>query len=425
MDTHWARGELFGLDIPADAEALLSAGVVFLTRAFHASGALSANNSVSHILHSEEFFGGGTGSKLLVTVAYASPEPELPDTLFIKFSRNFHEELRDRARFMMISEAKFAVLSRSPDFPVTVPKCLFADVESESATGLIITERIAFGENGLEALYPKCMDYIVPQPLEHYKTIITALATLSGTHKAGGLSPDFDAHFPYNPEQASAAFSIHSPEEKIFQRADRMCDFINQYPQLFPANIRAKEFHQQFMRDIPDVIAAQHRIKALLTGNADFIALCHWNANIDNCWFWRDADGALQCGLMDWAMVGQMSVAQSIQGVISGAESSLWDKHLDDILQLFVTVYAAHGGPQLDAEEVKRHILLQLAVAGLSFFMGAPVAIGREIPELDAVKSYRDECFQKHENARIQLHMMTKMLNVWQTRNLGEIVRQL
>ena len=29
------------------------------------------------------------------------------------------------------------------------------------------------------------------------------------------------------------------------------------------------------------------------------IALCHWNANIDNAWFWREPDGALRCGLID------------------------------------------------------------------------------------------------------------------------------
>ena len=35
------------------------------------------------------------------------------------------------------------------------------------------------------------------------------------------------------------------------------------------------------------------------------------------------------------------------------------------------------------------------------------------------------ESFRVHENARIQLHMMTKSLNVWQTRNLGDVVRNL
>ncbi len=423
-DNPWARGELFGLDIPAEVRALKSGGEDFLTRAFRASGALSTDNRVSRIVQAEEFFGGGTGSKLLLTVAYAYPEPGLPEELFIKFSRNFDEELRDRVRFMMVSEVRFAALSRAPYFPVTVPLCLFADVEPRSGTGLIVTERIAFGSNGLEPLYPKCMDYLVPEPLEHYKTILKALARLAGTHRGGGLSPEFDKQFPYDREKASAMLTISSPEEKLLQRANRMFDFVERYPQLFPDNIRSPEFQRQFLTDIPDVVAAESRIKALLSGNPDFIALCHWNANIDNCWFWRDDNGTLQCGLMDWAMVGQMSVAQSISGAIGGAETWLWDHHLDELLQVFVEEYAAHGGPPIDVHELKRHILLLLAVAGVCYFMSAPVAIEREIEDLEAVESHRDECFREHENARIQLHMMTKMLNVWQTRKIGDLVRQ-
>ena len=57
--------------------------------------------------------------------------------------------------------------------------------------------------------------------------------------------------------------------------------------------------------------------------------------------------------------------------------------------------------------------------------MGAPIAIERDIKQIDAVESYRDDRFRQHENARIQRHMMTKMLNVWQTRRLGDVVRKL
>lgn len=99
----------------------------------------------------------------MLTGAYETPEPGLPDQLFVKFSRNFDNELWDRGRYMMVSEAKFAVLSRTPGFPVTVPICLFADVAPESGTGLIITEYIPYGRNSVEGHYPQCMDYTVPE----------------------------------------------------------------------------------------------------------------------------------------------------------------------------------------------------------------------------------------------------------------------
>jgi hypothetical protein len=418
----WVAGEIFGLEIPADAETLLSSGTDFLTRAFHASGALGAGNRVSRIVEAEELFGGGTGKKLLLTLAYESPAPNVPEQLFIKFSRNFDNELWDRGRFMMISEANFAVLSRSPDFPVTVPACLFADIEPESGTGLIISERINYGRDGVEALYPKCMDYTVPAPVEHYKAILRGLARLSGAHRGGRLSPNFDKKFPYQREQASAMFTVHTPEEKLIQRADRMFDFIGRYPKLFPDNVHAPAFREQFIRDIPDVVAAQGRIGEILYGNSAF---AHWNANIDNCWFWRDAKGTLQCGFMDWANAGQISVAQSVSGAISGAEPSVWNEHLDELLTVYIEEFAAQGGPRLSLDELRLHSLLIVVVGGVAYSMNAPIAIERDIKDIDTVESYRDDRFREHENARIQLHMMTKMLNVWQTRKLGDVVRGL
>ena len=425
VDARWVAGEIFGLEVPADAETLIRGGTDFLTRAFRTSGALAANNRVSRIVKAEEFLGGGTGKKLLLTVAYELPGPALPEQLFVKFSRNFDNELWDRARFMMISEANFAVLSRSPDFPVAVPACLFADVESDSSTGLIITECITYGCNGVEALYPKCMDYGVPEPVEHYKAILKGLAKLSGTHRGGRLSPDFDTKFPYNREQASAVFAIRAPEEKLIQRANRMFDFVGRYPKLFAQNVRAPEFREQFIRDIPDLVAAEGRIREILYGNPEFIAFAHWNANIDNCWFWRDAEGMLKCGFMDWANAGQISVAQSVSGAISGAEPFIWNEHLDELLTVFIEEYAAQGGPRLGLDALRLHILLIVAVSGVAYAMGAPIALERDIEDIDAVESYRDDCFRRHENARIQLHMMTKMLNVWQTRKLGDVIRKL
>ena len=424
-DKRRVAGEIFGLEIPADPETLIADGTDFLTKAFHASGALAANNRVSRIAKAQEFFAGGTGKKLLLSLAYELPTPALPEQLFVKFSRNFDNELWDRARFTMISEANFAVLSRSPDFPVTVPACLFADVEAGSGSGLIITECITYGRHGVDAFHPKCMDYTVPDPVEHYKAFLKGLAKLSGAHRGGRLSPEFDKKFPYDREQASAVFAIRVPQEKLIQRANRMFDFIERYPKLFPENVRAPVYRDQFIRDIPDLVAAQDRIREVLYGDAEFIAFAHWNANIDNCWFWRDVRGTLQCGFMDWANAGQISVAQSVSGAISGAEPLIWNEHLDELLAVFIDEYAAHGGPRLSLDDMRLHALLITAVSGLAHSMGAPIAVQRDIQDIDAAESYQDVRFREHENARIQLHMMTKMLNVWQTRGLGDVVRKL
>lgn len=421
----WATGDIFGLAIPADPETLLAAGPQHLTTAFHACGALGPTNRVTAITDAEEFFGGGTGKKLMLTVTYEWPEPGLPEQLFVKFSRNFDDELWDRGRTVMVSEAHFAVLSRAPDFPVSVPRCLFADIEAETATGLLVTECIPYGRDGVEPLRPKCMDHLVPDPVEHYRAIVRGLARLSGAHRGGTLAPAFDEQFPHDPELAAAMIGVHAPVEKLVRWANTMFDFIERHPSLVGPHLRSPGRREALVADIPDLVAAEGRIREVLSGNPDFVAFAHWNANIDNCWFERDAHGALQVGFIDWANAGPTNVAQSILGAVSGAEHWIWREHLDDLLDVFIEEYAAQGGPRLDPGELRLHVLLIAAISGVGFAMGAPVAIAREIDDIDALTGPRDDALRAHDNARVQLHMMTNLLENWQAFMLGDLVRQL
>jgi hypothetical protein len=423
-DGRWAPGATFGLPVPGDASTLLADGPGWLTRAFRAAGSLSTDNSVIRVEAAREFVGGGTGKKLVCSVAYDRPGPDLPEELFVKFSRNYDDELSDSGRTQMLSEAAFAVLSRSPDFPVPVPTVMFADVDPETCTGLIVTERIPYGSTGVEPHYPKCLDHTVPDQVGHYEAILRGLARLSGAHRAGRLSPEFDRVFPYDREAASGGLRPQPPEAKILQWAARLFEFVDRYPRLFPVDVRTPEFRNQLLADIPDVLAAGDRIRAVLHGNPDFIAFAHWNANIDNCWFQRGPDGQLVAGFLDWANAGQLSVAQSITGAISGAETFVWDEHLDHLLGVYIEEFAASGGPLLDLDELRFHILL-MAASGLQHSMGAPIAVAREVEDIGALESIHDPRLADHENARIQLHIAARTLNLWQTRKLGDLVRSL
>ena len=85
--------------------------------------------------------------------------------LFVKFSRDFDDPVRDRGRTQMESEVKFASSSLAPGFPIAVPRTLFADYHRATGTGILISQRIAFGANGIEPQYHKCLDYEMPAPL--------------------------------------------------------------------------------------------------------------------------------------------------------------------------------------------------------------------------------------------------------------------
>jgi hypothetical protein len=418
----WAPGDMSGLDIPAHIEALHAGGVEFLTRAFHSSGALTADNRVTRITEFAECFGGGTGRKLFLSVEYEKPQDGLPADLFVKFSRDFGDARRDRQKYMMDSEVRLAALSRAPGFPVAVAKCVFADFHSASGTGVLITARIAYGRDGVEPHYAKCLDHALPEPLEHYRALVKALARLAGTHKAGRLPDGVARLFPFDREQAIASDRIGYTAGDLRDRVTKLSDFAERCPQLVPANIAEPRFFVRLAEDASRFLGHETAIREYLFGNPDFIALCHWNANIDNAWFWRNARGDLEAGLLDWGRAGRMNVAQGLYGALSGAEPLLWNDHLDDLLALFVAEFEGCGGPSLAVAELKRHVQFTTATMGLAYIVDAPAIIARKMPDIGEAQSPFDPRFAENEDGRVWLHMMTMFLNQWQAQDFGAVL---
>ncbi|MBV1691288.1 hypothetical protein KRR38_27290 [Novosphingobium sp. G106] len=417
----WARGDMFGLDFPTHPEALKSVGPEFLTRAFRTSGTLGEDNRVARITGFDEWTLGGTGVKALLSVAYERDAPGLSRDLFVKFSRNFADSVRDSGRYHMPPEVRLANVSRNPDFPVVVPKCFYADIEQDTLTGIIITERIPYGQGAVEPHHPKCMDQLLPDPLAHYSALVSNLARLSGVHKSGRLGDLVERYFPLDPDRLVAGRArFEGP--LLAKRIGRLAEFLLQYPHLAPVHIADRAFLDRFCADASLAVERQEEIWRFLYSRPDMLALCHMNANIDNAWFWREPDGALRAGLIDWGSVGQMSVASSIWGCIGAAEPETHDRHLDELLDLFVAEYAGAGGPILDRRDLAQHLEMHVVMSALHMTT-APPAILREVPDPGAVADRYDPIFTANETARVQLKITISLLNMWQRRDLGRHLR--
>ena len=65
---------------------------------------------------------------------------------------------------------------------------------------------------------------------------------------------------------------------------------------------------------------------------ADYGALTHPNLQIDNGFYWRDASGALQAGLLDWYNCGEMPFAAVLQGCLSGMEPHALAEHEEGLM---------------------------------------------------------------------------------------------
>lgn len=415
--SRWAVGDRYGLAFPADPAALAVGGALFLTKAFLASGVLR-DNSVTRIAGFREVAGGSTGRKVALTVEYARPAAELHTDLFVKFSRDFGDPARDRGKTQMEPEVRFAALSRAPEFPIAVPEVQFADYHRPSGTGILITERIRFGENGIERQYHKCLDYEMPEPLEHYRALLAALARLAGAHRSGRLPTELTARFPLDVAAATVGERAALSAEALNRRVDQLAELAETRPGLLPSCSPA--FIERLRADAPRFALAGDTIAGLLAGDSAYVALCHWNANIDNAWFWRDADRALRCGLMDWGCVGQMNLGMAIWGAMSGAETDLWDAHLDDLLRLFTSEFHQYGGPDIDPVRLRRHTLLYAASMGVAWLLGVPALMRSRFESVP--DSRRHPLIRDDESVRAPVQMLSNLLFLWERHRVGELL---
>lgn len=422
VDHRWVTGDRFGIAIPADPAALRTGGTAFLTEAFRASGALTALNAVRRITGFQPISGGSTGRKLLLSVEYERSEPDLHTDLFVKFSRDLDNPIRDRGKTQMESEVRFAALSRVPGFPIAVPPAQFGDYHRDTGTGILISAQIRFGAFGIERQYHKCLDYGMPQPLEHYRTLLTAVARLAGTHRSGRLPADRTGQFPLDMQAATVGDRVRINLEKFNRRLARLAEFAATHPGLLPTNVRSPAFMARLWDEAPRILQQEPAVWHYLAGAPDYIALCHWNANVDNAWFWRDADGVLHCGLMDWGCVSQMNVAMAIWGAMSGAEIDLWNSHLDDLLHLFVTEIRDCGGPALDSSELRSQVMLYAAVMGVAWLLDVPALIRARYGDSARGLTRMHPGVKNDESIRAPLQMLTNVLTLWETQRFGYLL---
>ncbi|CNI71821.1 Uncharacterised protein [Mycobacterium tuberculosis] len=124
---------------------------------------------------------------------------------------------------------------------------------------------------------------------------------------------------------------------------------------------------------------------------------------------------------MDWGCVGQMNLGMALWGAMSGAETSLWDRHLDELLQAFVTEIAQCGGPVLDPNRLRRHLLLYAAAMGVAWLLDVPALIRKRFGE--SVPGDRtDPRIKDDESVRAPLQMLSNLLNLWERHRIGDLL---
>jgi hypothetical protein len=415
-------GDLTGVEFPVSLDIFLEMGPAFLTDALRATGALQADNAVVGITHAAEFFGGGMGRKLAFEVCYHRPPAALGTQLFAKFTREFGDPLREIHAPPMETEVRFALLSRQPDFPVRVPVCAFADYSAAQKTGLLITERIPYGERGIESAIDKCLDYLLDDPLEYYATLTKSLAALAARGRSGDFGAIIAREFPHDPQAVLAKPMIPFDEAGLVEMLDALEVFAEAAPHLLPAHVRDPTFLSAFRPAAQMVLAKEHSLRAYLEAQTDMVALSHWNMNLDNAWFWRDSEGTLQCGLLDWGGVGQMNLATAFFGMTCVAESDFVIAHEEALVEILFGEIRRLSGISIDRERFDVSRKISIALGGVAFFLNTPALILAEIPDISIVEDRYDPQIRDRLMPRCQLQAMTEFLNSWQRLDIGATV---
>jgi hypothetical protein len=256
----------------------------------------------------------------------------------------------------------------------------------------------------------------MPEPLEHYRALLTAIARLAGTHRSRYLT----AHFPLDVQAATVAERPPLCMDKLDRRLTELAEFVQTHPGLLPASVGSPEFSARLREEVPRVAHHEDVVARHLAADSDYVALCHWNANVDNAWFWRGVDG-LQCGLLDWGCVSQMNMGMAIWGAMSGAETDMWNQYFDELLQLFVAEVQRCGGPSLDPDRLRRHTLLYAAVMGVAWLLDVPALIRKRFGAA-APSSRRDPRIRDDESVRAPLQMLSNLLNLWERHRVGDLL---
>ena len=343
-----APGDHYGIAFPISPQMLVEFGATFLTEAFRASGAMSADNEVTGIVAMKPINVPGASERALLTVAYAQDEAGLHANLFVKFPPADPDYKFGLTR-LGSGEIDMQRLAGKVELPVTTAKYYFGDYSASTTNYILITECIPFGLGPIEPAYRKGYDHEIPDIEEHYVLLARSLAHLVAAHKCGELGPDIDSLFPFG--MAARDFD---PLPDAQAKVARLAKFVTHTaPQLFVADASQPGFMERWADDVLFGLAHKDAVIAGLHADPDYTGLCHPNLNVDNAWYWRDPSGQLHIGLLDWGGAGQMSIAQALSGMMMMPQPERYDELLDLVMTTVVDELAERSGVILDPSELR------------------------------------------------------------------------
>mmetsp|Transcript_116805 Transcript_116805/g.260884 ORF Transcript_116805/g.260884 Transcript_116805/m.260884 type:complete len:659 (-) Transcript_116805:90-2066(-) len=454
---HWS-----GLKFPHCTEQLRTFGPDWFTEAFHKFGTLPVDNSVIEVSAVEQLpmsgfdTAGGSGPKAMFNVKYATPDSNLHSQLFAKMPYEpFESEdsFGRRIGFSAFSDGETVELSTNVFcehlFPFRIPKVYFCDLCRETTNSVLITERIPFSKRGLIVngkpevvdrkpfeVLPSCgkyQDYLLEDPAGIYYRIFRTMAELAGWDNIGR----FDSFL--GPKQRYTAEEFLRNRGPLKPKPVKMGDartrgaisYLNQgiafatevAPHLFSSSVRDPKMTAKMQEDFGAIARHCDDIKSFMDNSSDYVTAAHFNMQSDNVFFWKDENGDLDCGVLDWAGFGRQAFVKTFMGCLRSAETDILEEHEEGLMQAFCTEYVRYGGPSLDWQDLlMRHRLMYITFM-LEVCQFVDKEILRETPkdEWKDIKSVRSDTMMNRWQTRCRGTALIRAFEFWPRRDFRKI----
>lgn len=390
-----AQGMFYDMIFPWSEKLLIQMGPTWLTKAFHAAGTLSKSNSVTKIIPEKKVkvTTGNNGGKFLFEVEYAVQEEGLHTKLFAKIPHAYEGATQSDRLSSSVNKQPMELYELNANrlleatLPVKIPKYYFGDISNETSNWILITEQIPFADwepldfEGkfvgkrraslapymIEGPYDKCMDWCLRgSPIEYYMALVRAGARMAGLHKAGKMGDPIAlaSQFEDMSNRPAEVFGMKQectgqPPAQLKAKINLAIKFLAEDGKvLYPSFTQDKAFQTKFY----DTLMLQNGYMTESVywrhSDQDYISLTHNNLNVDNAFFWRDEQGDLDLGVLDWGSMGQRSLGFKLWWWLYCCEFEPMTEGMDGFLQCFVDNYAEYGGPILDKEVLRLQFLM-------------------------------------------------------------------
>eukprot|EP00930_Biecheleria_cincta_P042051 TRINITY_DN28921_c0_g1_i1.p1 TRINITY_DN28921_c0_g1~~TRINITY_DN28921_c0_g1_i1.p1 ORF type:complete len:722 (-),score=108.87 TRINITY_DN28921_c0_g1_i1:144-2309(-) len=375
-------GDCFGLPIPRTADQMQSDdfGAEWLTKAMHAAGTLPKDNRVTRVLRVTELDctgaskEGGAAMKAFIDVEYQTPDVELHTALFAKYTWDFSRDISGIGMTMGQDDSLEVIVNLRLVhlFPFRAPKCYFADVSRENTSYIIISEAIPYGKRDGHEIQPyevlpglgKCQDHLLTNPLDYYFCCFRAMAQMGAWDYLGFFDDLLGKADRYHEAQYLSSTKpsrrpqtlkfLESARQTYDKELGKMVNFIKTWcPKIAAPELRDEATLMRVKAELIEMAPYFSDMSEYYQrNNSDFVGLVHANLQVDNAWFWRDAYGELDCGVLDWGGLTRQPFAAKFAGCVSGADCDLLLAHIEGLCQCFVDEYHRCGGPKLPVKEL-------------------------------------------------------------------------